>query len=352
MAEVLQSSEFEEEDNFSLYETDQSGILSSTRLVLEEGEHVWINQERLDQLALQWVQGMQPDVNGVALDTPVWYDKYHLHDGTERTVNWLLLLDALNFCFWAEKGQPRWQIEYKGELLNGYWAEAAALTRAVEDGMPLWDATFLRDMSSDDIAHIFRSVPNSPPIPLFEQRLQNAREVGHVLIAQYDGQFSHAIEQVEGDAVKLALLLATQFSSFNDIATYRKHEVRFLKRAQICVADLHGAFGGKDWGALHNLDQLTAFADYKLPQVLRHLGVLVYERPLARRIDNQELIPQGSEEEIEIRAATVWACELLRRAMAGHDRIITAAAIDQRLWLLGQESTHMQPYHRTRTLFY
>lgn len=60
MAEVLQNNEFEEEDNFSLYETDQSGILSSTRMVLEEGEHVWINQERLDQLALQWVQGMLP----------------------------------------------------------------------------------------------------------------------------------------------------------------------------------------------------------------------------------------------------------------------------------------------------
>ncbi|HLJ34097.1 MAG TPA: queuosine salvage family protein [Ktedonobacteraceae bacterium] len=349
MAEVLHSNEFEEDEIFSLYATDQSGILSSTRMVMEEGEHVWIDQERLDQLALQWIQ---QEENSAALYTPLWYDKYHFHDGTERTVNWLLLLDALNFCFWAEKGQSRWQIEYKGELLNGYWAEAAALTRAVEEGMPLWDATYLCNISSDDIAHIFRGVPNSPPIPLFEQRLLNAREVGKVLLEQYEGQFSHAVEQVEGDAVKLALLLATQFSSFNDVALYRKHEVRFLKRAQICVADLHGAFGGKSWGAFHNLDQLTAFADYKLPQVLRHLSVLEYERTLAGRIDNQELLPQGSEEEIEIRAATIWACELLRRAMAGHDRTVTSAEIDQRLWLLGQESTHMRPYHRTRTMFY
>ena len=352
MAEVLQSNEFEEDEVFPVYGTDQSGILSSTRMVMEEGEHVWIDQERLDQLALQWVQRIQQEENGAALYTPVWYDKYHFHDSTERTVNWLLLLDALNFCFWAEKGQSRWQIEYKGELLNGYWAEAAALTRAVEEGMPLWDASYLCNISSDDIAQIFRGVPNSPPIPLFEQRLLNTREVGKVLLEQYEGQFSHAVEQVEGDAVKLSFLLATKFSSFNDVALYRKHQVRFLKRAQICVADLHGAFGGKGWGAFHNLDQLTAFADYKLPQVLRHLGVLEYERSLAGRIDNQELLPQGSEEEIEIRAATIWACELLRLAMATHDRTVTSAEIDQRLWLLGQESTHMRPYHRTRTLFY
>lgn len=349
MAEVLRRDESDEDDVFSLYETDQSGILSSTRIVLEEGEHVWINQERLERLVVAWVQ---QEENGAALYTPTWYDKYHFHDGTGRTVNWLLLLDALNFCFWAEKGQPRWQIEYKGELLNGYWAEAAALTRAVEEGMPLWDATYLSNISSDDIAHIFRGVPASPSIPLLEQRLANAREVGRVLTERYEGQFSHAVERVEGDAVKLALLLATHFSSFNDVALYRKHEVRFLKRAQICVADLHGSFGGKEWGALHNLDQLTAFADYKLPQVLRHSGVLEYERTLAGRIDNQELLPRGSEEEIEIRAATIWACELLRRTMAEHDRILTAAEIDQRLWLLGQESTHMHPYHRTRTIFY
>ena len=95
----------------------------------------------------------------------------------------------------------------------------------------------------------------------------------------------------------------------------------------------------------------TAFADYKLPQVLRHLGVLAYERTLAGRIDNQELIPQGSEEEIEIRAATVWACDFCA-AQWQHDQTVTAAAIDLRLWLLGQESAHMQPYHRTRTIFY
>ena len=349
MAEMLQRNEFEEEDAFTLYETDQSGILSSTRRVLEDGEHVWINQERLTRLALQWVQ---QEENGAALYTPMWYDKYHFHDGSERTVNWLLLLDALNFCFWAEKDQPRWQIEYKDELLNGYWAEAAALTRAVEEGLPLWDASYLRDIRSEEVAHIFRGVPPSPPIPLFEQRLLNAREVGQVLIERFDGQFTQAIEQIEGDAMKLALLLATHFSSFHDVAMYRNREVRFLKRAQICVADIYGSFGGTQWGAFHNMDQLTAFADYKLPQVLRHLGVLEYELTLAKRIDNQELIAQGSEEEIEIRAATIWACELLRRAMATHNHTVTAAEIDQRLWLLGQESTHMRPYHRTRTIYY
>lgn len=280
---------------------------------------------------------------------PQWDTRYHFYDGTERTVNWLLLLDALNFCFWSEKDQPRWTIDYQGQTLNGYWAEAAALKRAVEEGLPLWDATFLSTISAETMAHIFRG---QQTIPLFEQRITNTREVGRVLLEHYAGQFSHAIEQARGSAPALASLLANIFPSFNDVTTYRHHSVHFLKRAQICVADLHLAFAGQQWGMFTDINKLTAFADYKLPQILRYNKVWEYDAELARRIDNQTLIAAESEEEIEIRAATIWACELLRQAMQRRGRQMTTADIDQRLWLLAQEADAMQPYHRTRTVYY
>ena len=185
-----------------------------------------------------------------------------------------------------------------------------------------------------------------------EQRVSHAREVGYVLLERYDGQFVHAIEQAECSAIKLVELLVRDFPSFRDVATYHTHTVKFLKRAQICVADLYNAFGGQQWGTFTDLAQLTIFADYKLPQVLRHYHVLEYDPTLAQRIDNQELLPAESEEEVEIRAATIWAGELLRRKMQQHGYVMTATEIDQRLWLMGQETTEMRPYHRTRTIYY
>lgn len=350
MDDIQQWNDLDEEEMYVLDEAgDTLGVLSSTRPVMEQGEHVWINRERLEQLASSWAQNRE---SSEELDAALWNEQYHFNDNTERTVNWVLLLDALNFCFWAEKGQPRWQIEYQGEKLNGYWAEAASLKRAVEEGMPLWDAEYLSTITSKDLTHIFRGIEGSPPIPLFEQRLENAREVGRVLLERFEGQFARLIEQAGGSAPRLAALLAEHFPSFNDVAHYRGKEVRFYKRAQICVADLYGTFGGKQWGAFTDIDQLTAFADYKLPQVLRHYDVLEYSPALAERIDKEELIPAGSEEEIEIRAATIWASELLGRAMAQQGHPVTPAAIDQRLWLLGQSVPDMQPYHRTQTFYY
>jgi Potential Queuosine, Q, salvage protein family len=337
----------DDDDFYALPESDRAGILSSTRIAVEQGENVWINMDQVVALCEQWIEETPPGEETAIVEQ--WNTNYHFYDGSERTVNWLLLLDALNFCFWGEKDQPRWTIDYRGETLNGYWAEAASLTRAVEEGMPLWDAKYLSTISAETMAQIFRG---SQAIPLLEQRVMNAQEVGRVLLEQYAGQFAHAIEQVEGSAVELALLLAKNFPSFNDIATYRNHHVRFLKRAQICAADIHHAFMGKQWGAFRDLDELTIFADYKLPQVLRYYNVLEYHPTLAKRIDNQGMVDANSEEEVEIRATTIWACELLRRMMHQRGFQVTSAEIDQRLWSLGQKLADMKPYHRTRTIFY
>lgn len=348
MEDILSRQNEEDEELYTLPEQDELGVLSSTRVVLEQGEQVWISPEGVERLSNSWSHQHAHEAPSASL----WDNTYHFFDGTERTVHWLLLLDALNFCFWAEKDKERWRISYKGKTLNGYWAETAALTRAAEEGIPLWDAEYLSTISEDVMASIFRPIAGSDPIPLFEQRVANTREVGRVLLEKYQGQFVQAIEQTRNNAVGLVVLLARNFSSFNDIISYRNHEVRFFKRAQICVADIYGSFGGKQWGAFTDLDKLTIFADYKLPQILRHYGVIEYAPALAERVDRQDILEAGSEEEIEIRANTIWACELLRRAMEQQGYKMNALTIDQRLWTLSQSSGNMHPYHRVRTQYY
>ena len=101
------------------------------------------------------------------------------------------------------------------------------------------------------------------------------------------------------------------------------------------------------------MDKLTSFADYKLPQVLRHLGVLHYAPALARRVDQKELIDPGSPEEVEIRASTIWAVELIRQELAHSGKILKAFEIDWILWHMGQDlEFRVKPYHRTVTVFY
>jgi hypothetical protein len=323
---------------------DPLGVLRSTLPVVQNARQVGLDMGRVEALAARWAEA--------GWRAPAWDATLHFNDGTERTLNWMLLVDAMNFCFWSEN-QPRWAVEYRGQTYNGYMAEAASLVRALDEGYWLWDAAYLAELSEADLRHIFRPAPGMPEIPLFAERLANAREVGQVLLAKYDGQFARAVEAAGGNAVALARRIIQDFASFNDVSMYDGAQVRFYKRAQICVADIHGTFGGKGWGKLQDFDQLTIFADYKLPQVLRHEGVLVYNADLSARVDRLELLPAGSPEEVEIRAATIWAGELLRRALGARGIQALASEIDYYLWTLSQTaSPDMPPYHRTRTIYY
>lgn len=325
---------------------DPLGVLTTTAPVVCGAQLVRLDEDAIVALAARWADAPWP----VADES---FSALHFADGTERTANWVVLLDALNFCFWADVGQPRWRVDWRGDTLDGYNALAAALTRAVADGRPLWDATYLAAFDADGLSDILRPAEGSPVIPLFAERLANAREVGATLLARYGGQFAQTVAVAGSDAVTLALLLARDFPSFADVASWRGQRVAFLKRAQICVADLHALFGGQGIGALTGLDGLTAFADYKLPQLLRRFGALVYAPDLAAMVDGFIHLAPGSEAEVEIRAATIWAVELLRRALAAHGVSQPASAIDYRLW--AESQTHLpddRPYHRTRTIFY
>jgi hypothetical protein len=324
---------------------DPLGVLRSTLPVVQNARQVHLELARVEALAARWAEA--------GWHAPAWDATLHFNDGTERALNWMLLVDALNFCFWGDAGQPRWAVEYGGQTYNGYMAEAASLVRALDEGYRLWDARYLAELSAEDLRYIFRPASGMPEIPLFAERLANAREVGQVLLAKYDGQFARAVEAAGGNAAALARRIIQDFPSFNDVSTYDGAEVRFYKRAQICVADIHGTFAGQGWGRLQDLDQLTIFADYKLPQVLRHEGVLVYGADLAARVDSLEQLPAGSPEEVEIRAATIWAGELLRRALSARGTAALASEIDYYLWTLSQTaSPNMRPYHRTRTIYY
>jgi hypothetical protein len=170
---------------------------------------------------------------------------------------------------------------------------------------------------------------------------------------QYAGQATRLVEEAANSALGLARLLANKLASFRDTARYQGRRVFFYKRAQIVTADLHGAFQGRGWGQFEDMDRLTAFADYKLPQVLRHLGILQYEQDLAERVDSQTFIDAGSPEEVAIRANTIWAVELIRQALEEKGLRLRASQIDWMLWNLGQEDSYRaKPYHRTLTVFY
>ena len=73
------------------------------------------------------------------------------------------------------------------------------------------------------------------------------------------------IKKADKSAVKLRNILTTDFPCFRDCGLINGKEISFHKRAQIFVADLWSLFKGQSYGEFHDMDQLTMFADYRVP---------------------------------------------------------------------------------------
>jgi len=192
---------------------------------------------------------------------------------------------------------------------------------------------------------IFRS-GNGTVIPMLDERQICLRELGQGLQDWYEFGLSKTFIGKGMSAVQLVKSLAERVLGFND--------VHFYKRAQLAAKMISDVLADSGHGELPDLDQLTIFADYRLPQILREKGIIVYEPSLAMRVDEEEELAAGSIEELSIRAATVWGGEYIRQEMERLSGVkATSAQIDSFLWLEARRlKDSMRPHHRTRTINY
>ena len=317
-----------------------SKILASTKFVVDHSTFVRVHHDKAinfgttfdRQKTQHWLMLAPFDFN--SLD-----ERQKLH--------FLFIFNALSFSYW---GEPKWTIEYNNKCFDGAWGMIAALGRAMKEGYPVLDFHTCIDLSETDFKHILRG---NVQIPLFQERLNILKDISSVMVSKYQGEVGHLVEEAKEDAQNLLEIILRDFPSFRDEAVYRGQTIFFQKRAQLLVADIYQTFNGTGFGALKRIDEITACADYKLPQLLRKVGIFEYLPTLAKKIDSKVELLSGSEEEVEIRANTIWAIELIKETIKKTEPEITSNEINDQIWLATQEKfPDDKPYHRTRTIAY
>ncbi len=245
-----------------------------------------------------------------------------------------LTLDAINFG----SGWFPTLLKRPGE--SGYATVAAGVRDRFTTAGP-WSAAELGGIGAGAVAEALGQDPSHELMALFAASL---RDLGGRVESEHGGRFALVADAAGSSAVAMAELLGG-WSSFSDSSPYGELDVPFFKRAQIAAADLHRV------GVVRfaDLPRLTMFADNLVPHVLRLDGILRFDPALVARIDREELIVHGSSEEVEIRACSVHAVELLVAARPGS----CAAEIDQLLWDRGGQPRYKAaPRHRSRCTAY
>lgn len=266
----------------------------------------------------------------------------------DKLIELTFLFNTINFCFWAKKDEAKWTIE--DDNLDG----AIALFRALENELfrnpDLLNPDELADMELGTLKTILKG---NVVIPMLSERLANIRNFGKIVEQKYNNSIMAVLEASDYDAYKLVEILVDNFPCFDDTSTVDGITVAFYKRAQLnskMIHDVLVSFGEK---GLTNLDKLTAFADYKVPQILRAMGILEYSDALASKVDDMVLLEANSFEEVEIRVAAIWGVEYLKEAFKEKYSSVTSSHIDNMLWNKSQGAAKgKKPYHRTLTPAY
>jgi Potential Queuosine, Q, salvage protein family len=352
-------------------------VRSTCRDYTETGacrEHVTINRTALAPLAARIRQTalVQWDEEQWHYAPPLdWPESVR----TERVAGYILALDAINFCFWPTESYE-------------YVDLATTLTRAAQSDHDAQQAIVAADsdhtLASVSSGYVFtarnfegmtveacrtlmeRYHPHGKVPPDLDKRCRLWNEVGKVLQTSFGGSVSTLLATAQGSAPALVQLLVEHFDGFRDCCPIPTSSIdlatsgtmiHFYKRAQICVGDWNAALSLN----LSDMDQLTTFADYRVPQLLRHYSVLVYASSLAANIDARQELGVGTVEEVAIRACTVTAVELLVQELSTEcndgdkSQLWTAVTTDWYLWQVGERMQNdgaLLPHHRVHTIYY
>ncbi len=317
-------------------------VRMTTGYVMRRARQVSINLERVQEIAREWVRKK--------VRPPRWQNFFHLERADDKTfLVYLIILDSLNFCFWNTDKKRKWKFSHERKAHSGYFGLALAL-KVWFEGHP--DKANFEHLSKISLREFCAILQGGAGLLFLKKRWEIVQEVSRVFVKKYGGDPVRFARKARGKFSRLVPQIARELPSFNDAAVYEGKKIWLLKRAQILAGDIWGAFRGRGVGKFSDLDYLTAFPDYKLPQILREWGALRYSAALRRKIKNRVLISAGSKAEVEIRSATVQAVEFLKRALLRHGIALAACRID---WILWNESKRVEPpapHHLTKTIFY
>ena len=311
-------------------------ILNSVKYVVDNSKNVFFHEDKIDNV----LSLLKPVEEKSWLDDFIDTDNYN----DEEKIRFLLLVESLNFCYWGTN--PKWKIEHEGKLFSGYYGLIYALQRAILSGINILDFNELKNIKFEEFDELLRGTAK---ISMAEERYDILKQL-IVETNKIPNLLNYFLQA--NDAEELLGLIVAAFSNFRDQSIYKNEEVFFFKRATLLVRDLYLSIP-KIKEKIKNIDSLTACADYKIPQVLRHYGILDYNKSLANKVDSNIEITHDSEEEIEIRANMIWAVEIIRRKLLDKRIDSLAIYIDTSLWLLSKnKDLKFKPYHLSRTLYY
>lgn len=306
-------------------------MINKIKFVSDNSKYVKINEEKV----LEFANNIKDIKHGFWLGS----SPFNILDlDTRNLINFLLIFESIDFSFW---GDPKWNINISEKQEDGSIALLYCLLKYFKETNNL---EFYK-LSKKEFKNILKG---NGEIPLLDERYNIVCDISKIVKEKMNNDFYEFIKDIRTD-IELFNIITSNFKDFTDERTYKGEKVYFYKLAQLLVSDISNIRKIKENIEIDH-SHLIGAADYKIPQVMRAIGMLEYNKELANIIDNKIQIMENSEYEVEIRANMLIVIDKIKKYL---NYTVCAMDINDYIWGLSRnKNLEFKPYHLTRTTSY
>jgi len=324
----------------------------SANFIANVADHVKINDEGVEKCAQEILKRVND--KRLSLSLKLYKDSgVHPLDIEDKDIEWVFVVSALNFSFWEEPGDKPYLVTYKGKTHHGYMSMCAAINRCLDQGVNLTEPKVYGNITEDQL-NCYLMGDNAVPIPMLKERLQCLHDIAQVLNDKYAGKFANCLRECSS-AQELLKRTVEEFPCFDDSHFYKAKKLAIHKRAQILVADLWQLFEGKGLCQFEDINSISMFADYRVPQSLLYFGAFSYSDELMTYLKSDRHMESGDPKEVEIRGCSIEATERIVKRVNELSVPINSIQVDNFLWGFRREKVEEMnafPFHRVRSIYY
>lgn len=291
-----------------------------------KGRHVTLKEEGIKKVA----EDIKIELESIK---DLWwgYPKCFKEDSQDINYKMLcyeLIADSVNYQYWYGKHDVRPNKACANEMYELLNLSFSFVEREFYPAKG-WDVC-------QEACKIFIEYLSLARFPNIENRIKHVREVNSLIIDGGMDTIRYLSNKIINNNISVNEFLTIIISKLPGYA-----EDLFLKRSFLLPIMLYRRV---QWFK-DEIGIIPIPADYQIPKMLEGLGCIGYDYVLSEKIQDGELIPAGSLEECEIRAATMLAGRRLAE-LSGH----TMCDVDTYLWLKRKEID--KPFHLTITTNY
>lgn len=269
-------------------------------------------------------------------------DEFFKKLNEKELIIFAFILESMNFCFWPNYD---WKITYKSKEYFGSDTLLFTLLNAVTKGIIKLNIKDLYNLSKDDFYSFMKS-NNQYPI-LMEERYNSFKETINTIYNNKN--FWNELFSIQSD-LNLEKYIVENFNNFKDVSNYKGKSIAFNKRCRLVIADLF--FISKIiHNNIKNINNIMGCADYSLPRYFREIGIFEYSYELTKMIDEEIELEHNSNCEIEIRAATLYVLEIIKKELGKKNIIVSSIELDNKLWYISRAKRTTKPHH-TISIYY